>query len=282
MIQGTSSGAGKSTLVIALCRIFSDMGYVVSPFKAQNMTSNFYPISNTTKKLARIQAVQAFASRKEPDSRMNPILLEPMGDSWSNVFVNGIYHARIRANDYYKDFVLKQGLSSVLKNLDELRQENDVILIEGAGSPAEINIAEYDIANMILAEKISAPVILIADIERGGCFASIVGTLQLLKPHHCELVKGIVINKFRGDKFILDGAITTIQKMTKKVVLGIVPRIEFTLPNEDSLDETRIQSPQVSPESLDEQINILASKVKKILDIKNIICNVIGLEPRWM
>jgi len=282
MIQGTSSGAGKSTLVIALCRIFSDMGYVVSPFKAQNMTSNFYPISNTTKKLARIQAVQAFASRKEPDSRMNPILLEPMGDSWSNVFVNGIYHARIRANDYYKDFVLKQGLSSVLKNLDELRQENDIILIEGAGSPAEINIAEYDIANMILAEKISAPVILIADIERGGCFASIVGTLQLLKPHHCELVKGIVINKFRGDKFILDGAITTIEKMTKKVVLGIVPRIEFTLPNEDSLDETRIQSPQVSPESLDEQINILASKVKKILDIKNIICNVIGLEPRWM
>jgi len=282
MIQGTSSGAGKSTLVIALCRIFSDMGYVVSPFKAQNMTSNFYPISNTTKKLARIQAVQAFASRKEPDSRMNPILLEPMGDSWSNVFVNGIYHARIRANDYYKDFVLKQGLSSVLMNLDELRQENDIILIEGAGSPAEINIAEYDIANMILAEKISAPVILIADIERGGCFASIVGTLQLLKPHHCELVKGIVINKFRGDKFILDGAITTIEKMTKKVVLGIVPRIEFTLPNEDSLDETRIQSPQVSPESLDEQINILASKVKKILDIKNIICNVIGLEPKWM
>jgi adenosylcobyric acid synthase len=281
MIQGTSSGAGKSTLVIALCRIFSDMGYAVSPFKAQNMTSNFYRISNTTKKLATIQAVQAFASRKEPDSRMNPILLEPMGDSWSNVFVNGIYHARIRANDYYKDFVLKQGLSSVLKNLDELRQENDIILIEGAGSPAEINIAEYDIANMILAEKISAPVILIADIERGGCFASIVGTLQLLKPHHCELVKGIVINKFRGDKFILDGAITTIEKMTKKDVLGIVPRIEFTLPNEDSLDEKRIQSPQVSPESLDEQINILASKVKKILDIKNIICNVIGLEPKW-
>ena len=121
MIQGTSSGAGKSTLVIALCRIFSDMGYTVSPFKAQNMTSNFYRISNTTKKLATIQAVQAFASRKEPDSRMNPILLEPMGDYWSNVFVNGIYHARMRANEYYKDFVLKEGLSSVLKNLDELR-----------------------------------------------------------------------------------------------------------------------------------------------------------------
>ncbi|MGB8159243.1 MAG: cobyric acid synthase, partial [Nitrososphaeraceae archaeon] len=161
MIQGTSSGAGKSTLVIALCRIFSDMGYSVSPFKAQNMTSNFYTISNTNKKLARIQAVQAFASRKAPDSRMNPILLEPMGDYWSNVFINGIYHARMRADEYYRDFVLKEGLSSVLKNLEELRQENDVILIEGAGSPAEINIAEYDIANMLLAEKISAPVILI-------------------------------------------------------------------------------------------------------------------------
>jgi adenosylcobyric acid synthase len=245
------------------------------------MTSNFYPISNTTKKLARIQAVQAFASRKEPDSRMNPILLEPMGDSWSNVFVNGIYHARIRANDYYKDFVLKQGLSSVLKNLDELRQENDVILIEGAGSPAEINIAEYDIANMLLAEKISAPVILIADIERGGCFASIVGTLGLLKPQHCELVKGIVINKFRGDKLILDGAITTIERMTKKEVLGILPRIEFTLPNEDSLDETKVQSPEVSPESLDEQVNILASKVKEIIDIKSIVSRVVGLEQKW-
>jgi adenosylcobyric acid synthase len=114
---------------------------------------------------------------------MNPILLEPLGDYWSNVFVNGIYYARMRANEYYKDFVLKEGLSSVLKNLDELRQENDVILIEGAGSPAEINIAEYDIANMILAEKISAPVILIADIERGGCFASIVGTFGFLIPH---------------------------------------------------------------------------------------------------
>ncbi|MGA9910735.1 MAG: cobyric acid synthase [Nitrososphaeraceae archaeon] len=282
MIQGTSSGAGKSTLVIALCRIFSDMGYSVSPFKAQNMTSNFYTISNSNKKLARIQAVQAFASRKAPDSRMNPILLEPMGDYWSNVFINGIYHARMRADEYYKDFVLKEGLSSVLKNLEELRQENDVILIEGAGSPAEINIAEYDIANMLLAEKISAPVILIADIERGGCFASIVGTLGLLKPQHRELVKGIVINKFRGDKLILDGAITTIERMTKKEVLGILPRIEFTLPNEDSLDETKVQSPEVSPESLDEQVNILASKVNEIIDIKSIVSRVVGLEQKWM
>ncbi|MDQ5868244.1 MAG: cobyric acid synthase [Thermoproteota archaeon] len=282
MIQGTSSGAGKSTLVIALCRIFSDMGYTVSPFKAQNMTSNFHTISNSTKKIARIQAVQAFASRKEPDTRMNPILLEPMGDYWSNVFVDGMYYARMRANEYYEHFVLKEGLSSVLKNLDELRQENDVILIEGAGSPAEINIADYDIANMILAEKICAPVILIADIERGGCFASIVGTLELLKPRHCQLVKGIVINKFRGDKFILDGAITSIERITKKEVLGIVPRIEFALPNEDSLDETKVQPLKESPESLDEQVNILASKVKESLDIKNIVSRLVGLEQKWM
>ncbi len=213
---------------------------------------------------------------------MNPILLEPMGDYWSNVFVDGMYYARMRANEYYEHFVLKEGLSSVLKNLDELRQENDVILIEGAGSPAEINIADYDIANMILAEKICAPVILIADIERGGCFASIVGTLELLKPRHCQLVKGIVINKFRGDKFILDGAITSIERITKKEVLGIVPRIEFALPNEDSLDETKVQPLKESPESLDEQVNILASKVKESLDIKNIVSRLVGLEQKWM
>ncbi len=280
MIQGTSSGAGKSTFVIALCRIFSNMGYTVSPFKAQNMTSNFQIIPNSTKKIARIQGVQAFASRKEPDTRMNPILLEPMGDYWSNVFIDGMYYSRMRAEEYYKNFVLQEGLSHVLKDLQELRQENDVIVIEGAGSPVEINIADYDIANMILAEKIYAPVILVADIERGGCFASIVGTLQLLKPWHHILVKGIVINKFRGDKLILDDAITSVERLTSKEVLGIVPRIDFTLPNEDSLDEIKIQTCIESPESLDEQINILASKVEESVDIQNIVSKLVGLELR--
>ena len=238
MIQGTSSGAGKSTLVTAFCRIFSDMGYSVSPFKAQNMTSNFYPILNS-KRVAVIQAIQAFASRREPDTRMNPILLEPVGEYRSNIFLDGIFFGQMTAEEYYQSFVLEEGFYNVLKSLDALRQENDIVVIEGAGSPAEINIAEFDIANMVLAEKVCAPVILTADIERGGCFASIVGTIELLKPHHQELVKGIVINKFRGDKKLLLKAIQSVEQITKKEVLGVIPRIKFALPPEDSLDEVK-------------------------------------------
>lgn len=278
MIQGTSSGAGKSTMVIAFCRIFSDMGYSVSPFKAQNMTSNFYPILNSTKRVAVIQAIQAFASRKEPDTRMNPILLEPIGDYRSNIFLNGMYFGQMTAEEYYENFVLEDGLCNVLKSLDALRQENDIIVIEGAGSPAEINIADYDIANMVLAEKICAPVILTADIERGGCFASIVGTMELLKPHHQQLVKGIVINKFRGDKKLLVEGLRSIEQITKKEVFGVVPRIEFALPPEDSLDEVKAYPLVEMRESLDEQVNILAARLKENIDMKRIVSKLLKLE----
>jgi adenosylcobyric acid synthase len=278
MIQGTSSGAGKSTLVIGLCRAFSDIGYKVSPFKAQNMTSNFFTLSNSTNRIAVIQAIQAFASRNEPDIRMNPILLEPIGDDRSNIFLNGLFVGQMTSEEYYENFVLKQGFSTVLQSLDELRQNNDIIIIEGAGSPAEINIADYDIANMLLAEKICAPVILAADIERGGCFASIVGTLKLLKPDQRLLIKGIIINKFRGDRKLLMQAVRIIEKITKKEILGIVPRIEFTLPAEDSLDEIKVRPAKQSPESLDEQVNILASRLKESLDINKIASELLQLE----
>lgn len=278
MIQGTSSGAGKSTLVIGLCRAFSDLGYKVSPFKAQNMTSNFFTLSNSTNRIAVIQAIQAFASRNEPDIRMNPILLEPIGDDRSNIFLNGLFVGQMTSEEYYENFVLKQGFSTVLQSLDELRQNNDIIIIEGAGSPAEINIADYDIANMLLAEKICAPVILAADIERGGCFASIVGTLKLLKPDHRLLIKGIIINKFRGDRKLLVQAVRITEKITKKQILGIVPRIEFTLPAEDSLDEIKVRPAKQSPESLDEQVNILASRLKESLDINKIASELLQLE----
>jgi adenosylcobyric acid synthase len=278
MIQGTSSGAGKSTLVIGLCRAFSDLGYSVSPFKSQNMTSNFFPLSDSTKKMASIQAIQAIASRTEPDIRMNPILLEPVGDDRSNIFLNGKFVGQMTSERYYRSFVLKKGISTVLQSLEELRQKNDIIIIEGAGSPAEINIAEYDIANMLLAEKIRAPVILTADIERGGCFASIVGTLKLLKPEHRLLIKGVVINKFRGDKNLLKPAIQATEKITKKEILGVVPRIEFTLPAEDSLDEVKIRPTNQSPESLNEQVNILASRLKENLDINRISSEFLQLE----
>jgi len=277
MIQGTSSGAGKSTLVAAFCRIFSDMGYSVSPFKAQNMTSNFYPILNS-KRVAAIQAIQAFASRREPDTRMNPILLEPVGEYRSNIFLDGIFFGQMTAEEYYQRFVLEEGFYNVLKSLDALRQENDIVVIEGAGSPAEINIAEFDIANMVLAEKVCAPVILTADIERGGCFASIVGTIELLKPHHQELVKGIVINKFRGDKKLLLKAIRYVEQITKKEVLGVIPRIKFALPPEDSLDDVKAYPLLQMTESLEEQVNILAAGLKENIDVKGIVSRLLKIE----
>src|SRR5919199_1987945 len=234
MGQGTTSGAGKSTIVVGLCRLFSDRGYNVAPFKAQNMSSSFFTTSSGSK-MALVQAIQAVAARKEPDPGMNPILLKPLGEYRSIVFLNGKFYSEMHAKEYYEKFVLKHGLPHVLKALNCLRHENDVVVIEGAGSPSEINIAKYDIANMLLAEKVSAPVIIVADIERGGCFASIVGTMLLLSPTHKRLVAGFLINKFRGDITLLTPAIKEIQKMTKKRIIGVIPKIEHDLPEEDSL-----------------------------------------------
>src|SRR5919202_2840450 len=236
MIQGTSSGCGKTTLVTAFCRIFSDMGYRIAPFKAQNMSSNAYSIKNTSDKIALAQAIQAVASRKKPDLRMNPILLKPVGHYCSKVVLGGKFYDEMHARIYYEKFVLQKGFPFALMSLDSLRKENDLIIIEGAGSPAEVNILKYDIANMLLANQVGAPVIISSDIERGGCFASIVGTMRLLKPFHRQLIKGFIINKFRGDKKLLDPAIRSVEKITKRRFFGVVPKADFSLPNEDSLD----------------------------------------------
>lgn len=191
MVQGTSSGAGKSTIAIGLCRLFSDAGYRVAPFKAQNMSSNFYATPEGGK-IAQVQAIQAVAARQKPDPWMNPILLKPLGEYRSVVFLNGRFYSEMHAKEYYEKFVLQQGFLTVLKALESLRKENDVVVIEGAGSPSEINIAKYDIANMLLAQKVGAPVLIVLDIERGGCFASIVGTMQLLQPAHRKDRKSVV------------------------------------------------------------------------------------------
>ncbi|HEY6884238.1 MAG TPA: cobyric acid synthase, partial [Nitrososphaeraceae archaeon] len=164
MIQGTSSGAGKSTLVTAFCRIFNDKGYRVVPFKAQNMSSNIYITNKTLGMISLAQAIQAIASRKNPDIRMNPILLKPLGDYRSRVILCGKYYSEMHAKEYYERFILQKGLSLILNSLDSLRKENDIVVIEGAGSPAEINISKYDAANMLLAEKVCAPVIICSDI----------------------------------------------------------------------------------------------------------------------
>lgn len=275
MIQGTSSGAGKSTIAIGLCRLFSDLGYKVAPFKAQNMSSNFFTTLGGSK-MALVQAIQAVAARKEPDPRMNPILLKPLGEYRSMVFLNGRFYSEMYAREYYEKFVIQQGFTMVLKALDSLRSENDIVVIEGAGSPSEINIAKYDIANMLLAQEVAAPVIIVADIERGGCFASIVGTAQLLKPLHRALVKGFLINKFRGDVTLLAPAIKEVQKMIKKRILGIIPKIDFNLPEEDSLVGSVVGKAEIPRESWDWQIDLIAKAMKENIDMTR-MSKVVGL-----
>lgn len=286
MVQGTSSGAGKSTIVTGLCRLLSDKNYKVAPFKAQNMSSNLFSTTDGYN-MARAQAIQAVAARQTPDPIMNPILLKPLGEYRSRVFLNGRFYSEMHAREYYKEFVLKHGFPNVLKALDNLRQKYDIIVIEGAGSPSEINIAKYDIANMILAEKVEAPVIIVADIERGGCFASIIGTMQLLKPTHRTLVSGFLINKFRGDITLLIPAIKEIERRTKKQVMGIIPKIQNDLPEEDSLVgnnnsnsssingkvniHDKIDKLEFLQESWNWQIDLVAKALKENVDIERLL-----------
>ncbi|GBC74474.1 Cobyric acid synthase [archaeon HR05] len=238
MIQGTASSAGKSIMVTALCRILADQGYRVMPFKAQNMSSNVY-VTKDGLEMANAQALQAFAARVEPDVYMNPILLKPLGEYRSSVVILGREYKVMHARDYYR-FAISKGLSIVLSSLQHLASYSDVVLIEGAGSPAEINIARYDIANMRLAEAINAPVLIVADIDRGGCFASMIGTLTLLKRRERDLVRGFIINKFRGDASILAGALSRFERISGKRILGVVPFIDdLALPEEDSLSSRR-------------------------------------------
>lgn len=281
MVQGTSSGAGKSTIVIALCRIFSNMGYKVSPFKAQNMSSKIHIISNIHS-ISKIQAIQAFAARKELEWQINPVLLVPLGNNKSNVFVAGKFLEEMSAIKYYKEFVLAKGFPIVLDAVNKLKNENDIIIIEGAGSPAEINIAKYDIANMLLAEKINSPVILVSDIERGGCFASIFGTIKLLKIKHQQLIKGFLINKFRGDENILEEGIRFIEYRTKVNNLGIIPKFEFFLPPEDSLDGTNNDNLKnlkkfSSKKKMDEQIDLLAATIGSKINVDFILQQVLKI-----
>lgn len=276
MIQGTSSGSGKSTLVTAFCRIFSDKGYQVSPFKAQNMSSNAYVIGKTSCEISQAQALQAFASRKQPDVRMNPILLKPLGNYRSKVILNGRFYSEMYAKDYYENFVLQEGFSNVLNSLNSLRKGNDLVIIEGAGSPAEINISKYDIANMLLAETIHAPVLMTADIERGGCFASIVGSMRLLKTIHRDLVQGFLINKFRGDQSLLTPAIKSVENITKKKILGVIPKVDFSLPAEDSLDGGgNPNTPKMTIESCNSQIDIIAKAIRDNVNIEKLMLQVI-------
>ena len=270
MIQGTSSGAGKTILVTALCRIFSDLGYSVSPFKAQNMSN--YSYSDKNFEISRAQAIQAIAARTEISPYQNPILLKPLGDYKSSVYVNGKYYKKMHANDYYKKFVMKIGLKQALQSFNNLQKNHDIVIIEGAGSPAEINLQKYDIANMKIAEKTHSPVILITDIERGGSFASLVGTMKLLERKHQNLVKGFVINKFRGDIEILKPGFRKLKQITNKPVFGTIPLTKFSIPDEDSIGNSpkKIIWNKTNLRKLDHEIDKISNVVKSSLNISSI------------
>ena len=232
MLQGTMSNVGKSLLAAALCRIFRQDGYRVAPFKSQNMALNSF-ITASGGEMGRAQVVQAEAAGIAPDVRMNPILLKPTTDSGSQVIVNGRVLGNLRAMDYYAR--KRELLPAVMTAYESLASEYDVIVIEGAGSPAEINLKQGDFVNMGLAELVDAPVLLIGDIDRGGVFAQLYGTVALLEPKERARVKGTIVNKFRGDRSILAPGLEMLEQLCGVPVLGVVPYTHVDVDDEDSL-----------------------------------------------
>ena len=232
MVQGTMSGAGKSLLCAALCRIFAQDGYRTAPFKSQNMALNSF-VTQEGLEIGRAQAVQAQAAGIAPDVRMNPVLLKPSSDTGSQVIVHGEVRGQMPAAEYYR--YKKRLIPEVLAAYESLAAEYDVIVIEGAGSPAEINLRTDDIVNMGLALRVNAPVLLAGDIDRGGVFAQLYGTAALLEPEERKQIAGLIINKFRGDLEILRPGLSMLEEKTGKPVLGVIPYLQVDVDDEDSL-----------------------------------------------
>ncbi len=232
MVQGTMSGAGKSLIAAALCRIFRQDGLSAAPFKSQNMALNSY-ITREGLEMGRAQVVQAQAAGIEPDVRMNPILLKPSSDTGSQLIVNGEVRGEYRAANYFK--MKKSLIPEVLAAYESLAREHDVMVIEGAGSPAEINLRQDDIVNMGLARLVDAPVILVGDIDRGGVFAQLYGTVALLEEEERRRIVGLVINKFRGDEGLLRPGLAMLEEKTGIPVLGVIPYAQVDIDDEDSL-----------------------------------------------
>ena len=244
MVQGTMSGAGKSLLCAALCRIFKQDGYKVAPFKSQNMALNSY-VTRNGMEMGRAQVMQAEAAGIEPDVRMNPVLLKPSSDIGSQVIVLGEVRGQMTATEYYE---YKNSLMpEIMKAYNELAEENDIIVIEGAGSPAEINLRENDIVNMGMAEAAGAPVLLAGDIDRGGVFAQLYGTVKLLTEDEQKRIAGLIVNKFRGDIDILAPGLKMVEEKTGIPVLGVIPYIRVDIDDEDSLAPRLSAKSEVKP-----------------------------------
>ena len=273
MFQGTSSSAGKSTFVTALCRILRNENIEVAPFKSQNMSRNAVYIKGGLK-IAVSQVVQAEAARIEPIPEINPILLIPNSDTGSTVVVNGKEHSKTDAKSYHET---KAKLRSTVSDAYErLSSMYDVIVIEGAGSPAEINLRENDFVNMGLAEMVDAPVIIVGDIDRGGVFASIYGTIMLMSDSEKQRIKGFIINKFRGDIEILKPGIDMIEKLVEKPCLGVMPFFNLDIEEEDSIIDGE-EGRRIEDDLLrDKEYDKLAEIVKENIDIGK-IKEIIGL-----
>ena len=270
MIQGTASGVGKTTLVAALCRIFSDKGYTVAPFKSQNMSNFGYATPDF--EISRAQVIQAIGARCKIESDLNPIMLKPLGNYYSSVYLNGKRYKKMHAKDYYSNFVNTKGIKAATDSLFRLQNNYDLVILEGAGSPAEINLQKYDIANMKIAQKANASVLLVADIDKGGSFASLAGTMALIEKRYQKLIKGFVLNKFRGDIDVLKPGFRKIKQLTKIPVLGTIPMLKMNLPEEDSLNvkAKEIAWTKNNISKIDKELDKLAKIVKNNLDLKKI------------
>ncbi|HWH51997.1 MAG TPA: cobyric acid synthase [Gemmatimonadaceae bacterium] len=278
MVQGTSSHAGKSTLVAALCRLFARSGYSVAPFKAQNMSNNA-AVTVDGLEVGRAQAVQALAARTAVTVDMNPVLLKPQSDRTSQVVVLGRARDRRDARQYYDRSA--ELWPVVTGALDRLRAAHELVIAEGAGSPAEINLAQYDLVNMRVARYVEAPVLLVGDIDRGGVFASLFGTVALLPEAERTLVRGFVINKFRGDPSLLDPGFVMLEERTGIPTLGVIPFIDLAeLPAEDALE----WEPPAGCASADAVVDIVVVRLPRIANLDEFqpLAAEPGVRVRWV
>lgn len=260
MFQGTSSSVGKTILTAGFCRIFKQDGFKVAPFKSQNMTSKSFFIEDG-KEVAGSQVIQAEAAGIDPKVEMNPILLKPVSNSKSQVIVNGTLNKEMSSADYQSK---KGELKNIVKSAyDVLDNRFDVVVIEGAGSPAEINLNKNDIVNMGVANLVDSPVILIGDIDRGGIFASIYGTVMLLNEEERNRIKGFIVNKFRGDVEILKPGIKMLEDLVNKPCLGIIPYFEINIEDEDSLVD-----PEAAPRRKEIREKSNEDEYKKIKELE--------------
>jgi adenosylcobyric acid synthase len=264
MIQGTASGVGKTILTMALCRIFKQDGYRVAPFKSQNITSNT-SFTKNGEEIAVSQVLQAYAAMTEPDVNMNPIILKMSREKkGTQIILNGKYYDTINAYNFKE--IKKNLIPEIEKAYKVLSEQYDIIVIEGAGSPVELNLTKNsdDIVNMGIAKRFNSPVALVADIDRGGVFASLYGTINLFDESERAYIKATIVNRFKGDITYFKDGVKIIEKITELPVAGVVPYIQFDLPEEDSADNSSC----TADDNFDSQFDFIADNARKSLNME--------------